>query len=252
MNIQKLISSIRAARKLRILNNFHRAPRGGIDVSTEEFNDVLGLLTSLFKLFKTHKCHIEISFYGEVFITLNESKHRFELSITNRPNINKPEELLEKLENTELLKLNNIDLNDTLTVSIKTMRERSLWKHYLISDYNNNMSLLAESILKETYQRVRYYNNSTQRTAATISSSTEDKLAVIHFGGALLGSSSMLFHLSKTLHKIIFVKDLSISKNKININKSYLGEETTHYFGKKESAFFDKYLYEYDINAQQR
>ncbi|MFT5298851.1 MAG: hypothetical protein ACI9YH_004903 [Colwellia sp.] len=246
MNIQKLISSVRAARKLRILNNFHRDPRGGIDVSTEELNDVLQILKDLFKLFKTQKCHIEISFYGEIFITLNESKHRFELSITNRPNINKPEELLKKLESTVFLKLNNIDLNNTLTVSIKTMRPRSLWKHYLISEYNNNMSFLVESIIKETYQRVRYYNTPTQGDIELNSSRTEDKLAVIHLGGALLGSSSMLFYLSKALHKIIYVKDLSISNNRININKSYLREETNHYFGKKESAFFEKYLMGYN------
>ena len=67
MNIQKLIS-VKAARKLRILIDFHRVPRGGIDVSTEEFNDVLIILKDLFKLFKIQKCNIEISFYGEIFI----------------------------------------------------------------------------------------------------------------------------------------------------------------------------------------
>jgi len=248
MNIQKLISSVKAARKLRILNDFHRAPRSGVDVRVEEFNDVLLLLKDLFKQFKTQKCKIEISFYGEIFITLNESEQRFELSINNRPNISKHEELLKKLESTEFLKLNNIDLNDTLTVSIKTMRNRSLWKHYLISEYNNNMSLLAESILKETYQRVRYYNSPTQDDCAINSSNTEDKLAAIHLGAVFLGSSSVLFYLSKTLQKLIYVKDLSISKNRIDVNKSYFREETNHYFGKKESAFFEKYLISYNAN----
>jgi len=245
MNIQKLISSVRQAKKLRPLNDFHRAPRSGIDVTTEEFNDALYLLKELFKQFKVHGCKIDISFYGELFVLLPESVHRFELAISNRPNIKNAKDLLKKLENVQFLKLNNIDVNNTLTVSIKTIRPRAEWKHFSVSEFKSDYALFAESILKELRKRVRYYNNPDTNEWTVNHSSTEDKLAVIHFGGALLGPASMLYYLSQHLRKVIYVNDLSINGNQITVNKSYPGDETNHYFGKKEHAFFKKYLFDY-------
>ena len=244
MNIQKLISSIRQAKKRRILNDFHREPRSGVDVHPDNFNDTLLLLKGMFKQFKARKCLIEVSFYGEILITLNEDGHRFELSISNRPNIKNTEILLKKLEIVKFLKLSNIDLNDSLTVSIKTMRRRSQWKHYLVAEYKSDMPLLVDIMIKELHQRVRYYN-STPSDSIVNPTTPEDKLAAIHLGGAMLGVSSMLFYLSKSLRKVIYIKDLSISKNHITVNKSYFNEETNHFFGNKEHAFFQKYLLGY-------
>lgn len=48
----------------------------------------------------------------------------------------------------------------------------------------------------------------------------------------------MLFYLPKFLQEIIYVKDLSIPPNIITVNKFYTGEQTNHYFGKKEDAYF--------------
>jgi hypothetical protein len=245
VNIQKLISSVRQAKKLRQLNDFHRVPRSGVDVIDKEFNDALSLLKDILKKFEDLNYRIEISFYGEILITLNESGHRFELSMINRPNIKTTETILQKLEEVQFIKLNSFDLNNSLTISIKTMRSRSEWKHYLATEYKNDGSLLAEIIIKEIQQKVRYYNNYDQVDWAVNYSSTEDKLAAIHLGGALLGSSSMLFYLSKSLQKMIYVKDLSIAGNQIDVNKSYFNEATSHYFGKKEKAFFEKYLFGY-------
>jgi hypothetical protein len=245
MNIQKLISSIRQAKKRRPLNDFHRVPRGGVDVHPDNFNDTLLLLKGMFKQFKAINCFIEISFYGEILITINENGHRFELSITNRQNIKNPDKLLKELEKVSFLKLGSIDINDSLTVSIKTMRRRSEWKHLLVSEYNNDETLLTEVIIKEIKQRVRYYSNLDLGDSTLNDVSTEDKLALIHFGGALYGPSSMLFYLSKYLRKVIYVKDLSITRNQITVNKSYFTEETNHYFGKKEEAFFDKFLFNF-------
>jgi hypothetical protein len=247
MNIQKLISSIRQAKKRRPLNDFHRKPRGGVDVHPDNFNDTLLLLKGMFKQFKARNCLIEISFYGEIIITINENGHRFELSITNRPNIKNSEKLLKELEKVNFLKLGSIDMNDSLTVSIKTMRRRSEWKHLLVSEYNNDETLLTEVIIKEINQRTRYYNNSAPCEWTINDVSTEDKLALIHFGGALYGPSSMLFYLSKSLQKVIYIKDLAITNKRIDVNKSYFNEATSHYFSKKEETFFEKYMLGYAV-----
>lgn len=242
MNIQKLISSVRQAKKRRVINDFHRAPRSGIDVIDEEFNDALSLLKELFKQFKASSCKIDISFYGEVLFSLPASVHRFELAISNRPSIKDAKNLLKKLEGAQFVKLDNWDVGNTLVVSIKTLRQRAEWKHYSVSEFTVDYGLFVETILKDLRQRVRYYNAPEPNEWIVNYSSTEDKLATIHFGGALLGPSSMLFYLSKHLRKVIYVKDLSITGKKITVNESYFNEETNHYFGKKEEAFFAKYL----------
>lgn len=245
MNITKIISAVRKARKVRDLNNFHRIPRSGIDVKNEEFNGVLLLLKSMFKQFKTEKCHIEISFYGEIFITLNESGHRFELSIANRPNIKNSKELLKKLERNKFIKLDIDYSKNSLTISIRTIRKRSEWKHFQAPENNNDWSILAETILKEVKTRVRYYNNDDYSHFSINHSNKEDKIAAIHLGSALLGQSSMLYHVSKSLRKMVYIESLSITKNCIAIKKSDTWKESNHCFGKKEDAFFDKYLSEY-------
>jgi hypothetical protein len=245
VNIQKLISSVRQAKKRRAINDFHRAPRSGIDVTDEEFNDTLSLLKELLKQFKANGCKIDISFYGEVFILLPEGVHRFELAISNRPNIKSTEGLLKKLEGAQFVKLDNWGVGNTLVVSSKTLRNNAEWKHYSVSKYTGDYGLFTETILKDLRQRVRYYNNSNLNEWTINDSNTEDKLAAIHFGGALFGPTSMLFYLSKHLRKIIYVKELSITDNQITVNKSYLYDETNHYFGKKEADFFDKYLFSY-------
>jgi len=251
VSIQKLISSVRQAKKLRPLNDFHRLPRSGIDVTDKEFNDALYLLKGLFKQFKASGCKIDISFYGEIFVSLPDSVHRFELAISNRPNIKNADDLLKKLESVQFIKLDKIDVNNTSVVSIKTIRPRAQWKHYSVSEFENDSGLFAETILKELRQRVRFYNNQDTNEWSVNHSSTEDKLAAIHFGGALLGPTSMLFYLSKHLRKVIYVKDISIIENKITVNQSYFNEESNHYFGKKEDAFFKKYLFDYRVNAEQ-
>jgi len=246
VNIQKLISNVRQAKKRRAINDFHRAPHGGVDVTDKEFNDALSLLKELFKQFKASGCKIDISFYGEVFVSLPESVHRFELAISNRPNIKSAEYLLKKLESVQFVKLDNIDAGNTLVISIKTIRPRAQWKHYSVSEFKDDYGLFTETILKEIRQRVRYYNNQNSNEWTVNYSSTEDKIAAIHYGGALYGPTSMLLYLSKHLRKVIYVKDLSISENQITLNQSYVTEETNHYFGKKESAFFEKYLLDYN------
>lgn len=62
MNIQKLISSVRQAKKRRSINDFHRRPRSGVDVIDKEFNDALSLLKELFKQLKYRYINSQNSF----------------------------------------------------------------------------------------------------------------------------------------------------------------------------------------------
>jgi hypothetical protein len=241
MNIQKLISKIKIARKRRLINSFHLSPKSGIDVGDEEYQSVLQLLKDMFKCFKANKFSIDVSFYGEIFITLSECDHSFELSIANRPRNIDIKNAETHLKDNPFIKLNSSNFENQLTVSVKTIRKKSEWKHYRASEFGIDGLLLAELIIKDMNQRVKYY--STDDDIFILDQPTrQDILAVIHLGGAKLGESSMLFHLSKSLMQIIYVSSMSISANNIIVGCMFGRDSTTHFFGSKESDFFRLYL----------
>jgi len=241
MNIQKLISQIKQAKKRRILNCFHQSPRSGVDVGNDEFQPALLILKNMFKYFKANKCGIHISFYGEMFITLIELGHSFEVSITNRPHCIDIKNAEDHLMDNPFIKLNSSNFENSLTISVITMRRKSEWKHYHASEFGIDGLVLAELVIKDMNQRVKYY--STDDDLFIVEQPTsQDILAVIHLGGATLGHSSMLYHLSKSLRQVIYVNKITITVNSIVFCDSLGRESSHHYFGKREANFFSQYL----------
>jgi len=249
MNIQKLISQVKQARKRRILNAFHQSPRSGVDVGNDEFQSVLLLLQNMFKYFKVKKCDIHISFYGEILIMLAELGHSFEISITNRPRCVDFKILEEKLLKNTFIKLSHYDAKSTLIVAVKTLRQRAEWKYYDIGKFNDDAQALADTIFKDMTQRVRYYSSNDDEVFSINHGTTRDKLSAIHFGGALLGEQSILFYLSASLADKIFIQSISITPYQIAILDSFSEGNTTHHFKEKEHKFFNKYLYGYASNS---
>mgnify|MGYP005813681133 CR=1 FL=1 len=248
MNIQKLISQVKQAKKRRILNEFHQSPRSGVDVSDEKFQSALLLLQNMFKYFKANKCGIHISFYGEIFITLMELGHSFEISISKRPKRVVLQDLEEQLLTNTFIKLSHNNAKATLTLSVKTLRQRAEWKYYDTEEFSADGLLLAETISKDMIQRVRYYSSNDDEVILVNHGTTKDKLAAIHLGGALLGKQSILFYLSASLADKIFIQSISITPYQIIISHSFYESETTHHFKEKEHEFFTKYLYGYINN----
>ena len=247
MNIQKLISKVKIARKPRLINSFHLSPKSGVDVGDEEYQSVLQLLKEMLKCFKANKCGIAVSFYGEIFITLAECDHSFEISIANRPHCIDIKNAEPHLGGNHFIKMNSSSFESTLTVSVKTMRIKSEWKHYLVSEFGNNGLVLAELVIKNMTQRVKYY--STKDDFLTLNQQTKaDILAAIHLGGPTLGESSMLFHLSNSLRKIIYISKITISANSIIISDSLGRESAQHFFGDREANYFTKYLIGYSVS----
>jgi hypothetical protein len=244
MNIQTLISQVRAARKRRIINNFHLSPKSGVDVASDEFQSTMDLLKSMLKCFKANKCNIRVSFYGEIYITLIELGHSFELSVANRPRCLDLKNADTHLKDNPFIKLNSSNFENQLTVSAKTIRKKSEWKHYRCSEFTIDGLVLAELIIKEMNQRVKYY--STDDDLFILEQQTrQDILAVIHLGGATLGNSSMLYYLSKSLRQEIYVSKITISANSIIISDSLGRESTQYFFGDREAKFFSQYLLNY-------
>jgi hypothetical protein len=244
MNIQKLISKVRVAKKRRLINNFHLSPKSGVDVENEEFQSVLLLLKDMFKWFKANNCNIQVSSYGEIYITLIELGHSFELSIANRPCCIDIKNADTHLIYNPFIKFIGSTFENQLTVSVKTTRKKSEWKHYRASEFGIDGILFAELVIKDMNQRVKHY--STDDDLFILEQPTrQDILAVIHLGGATLVNSSMLYHLSKSIRQEIYVSKIMISANSVIISDSLGIEITQHFFGDREAKFFSQYLLNY-------
>lgn len=241
MNIQKLISAVRQARKRRKINYFHKTPRSGIDVPDDEFNVTLVMLKTLFKYFKAQNCLINVSFYGEIIITLTEMGHSFELSITSRPHFLNIDAHLEQLKNVPYIKLTSYSPNNSMALSVRTIRPKALWKHYPI-DINTLDNSLVERVFSDIKIKMNSYSTQDDDSSYTVIPSKNDILAAIHLGGAFLGRSSMLYHLSKSLMNRIYIREISITDNAISIDGSSDVDKSEHWFGKREADFFKQYL----------
>ena len=242
MNIQNFISQVRKAKNLRVLNYFHQSPRSGVDVKQEDFIEVMLLLKNILKFYKSKNCDIGVSFYGEIYISINGTGHAFELSISNAPSSIKIKAIEASLDRIDFAKMSHFGSVSSLMVSVKTLRKKSHWKHYCASDFNMDATLIADNIYKDLLQRVRYYSYTINEEHYLNQVTKEDKLAAIHCGGALLGKSSMLFHLSKSLQDKIYVNDISITNNEIIISDHSNRDVHVHFYGTTEDKFFRKYL----------
>ena len=242
MNIQNFISQVRKAKNLRVLNDFHQSPRSGVDVRQEDFNEVMLLLKNILKFYKSKNCDIRVSFYGEIYISINGTGHAFELSISNAPSSINIEALEASLDRSDFAKISHFEPVSSLIISAKTLRKKSHWKHYCASDFNMNGTLIADNIYKDLLQRVRYYSYTINEEHCLNEVTKEDKLAAIHCGGALLGKSSMLFHLSKSLQDKVYVNNISIRNNEIVISDHSNSNAHVHFYGTTEDKFFRKYL----------
>ena len=81
MNIQTLLSEIKQAKKRRVILDYHPSPVSGVDVMAKDWKPSLVLLHGLFKLFKANNCSITITWWGQIFITPENSNTAFELAL---------------------------------------------------------------------------------------------------------------------------------------------------------------------------
>jgi hypothetical protein len=113
----------------------------------------------MFKWFKVNNCNIQVSFYGEIYTTLIELGHSFELSIANRPSCIDIKNADTQLKDNPFIKLNSSNSENQLTISVKTIRKNSEWKHYRASEFGIDGLVLAELVIKDMNHRVKYYSS---------------------------------------------------------------------------------------------
>ena len=240
MNIQNLISKVRKARKIRQVFLFHDKPRSGVDVPNEDWKFALEVLTSAFKHYKSVGCVIEISWWGEVFVTLPDFLTPFEISINHKPMLLNIDKIAEEAKEKNFSIINDASFNKSLAISVRPLRYRSKWKSFKLSC---EVGGFGEVTINHIYQKISSYGQQELHELEQLRQiSVDDIVAVIRLGSVILGSRSSFYHLCNEFKKQVFISGLTIENSSIKI-ESYSFELNNEYpLGKKEWLFLQKYL----------
>jgi hypothetical protein len=247
VNIQKLVSLVKNARKRRQIFLFHDNPRSGIDVPEEDWTYVISLVIDLFKLYKAQGCNIEVTWWGEIFISLPSLETPFEISINHKPNHIKVNDVIKNIKGSGFARIGNLDFATSLSLSVRPIRKKTKWHTLAIDTNDTDSSFIAVKMHENIHPKISSYYKEDNELDKIRKISKEDLIAVIRMGGVLLGRNSMLNYLAADLNRCIYISKLTISDSTITIDAGRLYEESVHHFGKKELKIFLQYLPEHIV-----
>jgi hypothetical protein len=242
VNIQNLVSLVKQARKRREIFLFHDNPRSGIDVPESDWNFVINLVTGLFKFYKSRGCYIEVTWWGELFISLPNFETPFEISINHKPTYIKVDQVIKIIKDFGLARISNLDFATSLSLSVRPIRKSTKWYVFPVDINVTEPANLAEKIYEHIHSKISSYYKHDDELGRLRHITKEDLISVIRLGGVLLGRNSILHYLAAELDRRIFISSIAISASRITIDAGRFSEESAHYFGKKELKFFLKYL----------
>jgi hypothetical protein len=240
MNIQNLISKIRKARKIRQIFLFHDKPRAGIDVPNEDWQFALKVLASAFKHYKSAGCVIDISWWGEVFVTFPDLLTPFEMSIHHRPILLNIDKIVEEAKENKFSIIGDTSFNKSLAISVRPLRSRGKWKSF---ELNYEVGSIGERTLGHIYQKISSYALQDQHELEQLRQiTTDDIVAVIRLGSVILGSRSSFHYLCNEFKKQVFISDLIIENSSISFESYSYRPKQQYPLCNKERLFLQKYL----------
>ena len=240
MNIQRLISKVRKARKIRQVFLFHDKPRPGIDVPDDDWDFALKTLARAFKYYKAAGCSIEVSWWGEVFVALPDYLIPFEMSIHHRPTISNIEKVAKEASENLFSIISNANFNNSLVISVRPLRQRAKWQSFELNDENESIGVKTYDHI---YRKISSYGQQESNELEQLKKvTTEDVVAVIKLGSVILANSYCFQCISTEVKKQIFVKALTIEDSIISMGSYVSLSDTEYHLGNKELIFLQKYL----------
>jgi hypothetical protein len=250
MNIQKLASLVRQARKRRQVFLFHDTPRSGIDVPDHDWTDTIQFMSKLFKYFKSQDCQIEISWWGEIFVTLPDYETPFEVSINQTPIFNNVDDSIRavKQKKSEIIKVQGVFCQ--YVVSVRPIRQNTKWYEFPIELTNTEPTSLGSMIIKHIIRKVSSYHSQDIEFSKFKKITKNDFIAVVRLGAANFGRFSLMHNITCELKRRIFVNKVNIEHGVIIISSGIYESDSIYPIGKKEMKFFLTYLPDNYVNRQ--
>lgn len=248
MNIQKLTSLVRQARKRRKAFLFHDKPRSGIDVPNKDWPKVVELICSLFKYFKSQNCRIEVSWWGEIFVTLSSYDTPFEISINQRPLIKNVSDIIKEVNESGISTVCVEDYFDTYSITVKPIRKNSKSHSFPVDIISNQQAELGDLILEHITHKISSYYSQCGEFIKLRRVNSGDIIAIIRLGSAQLGRQALFYSIAIELSKRIFVKGIEIKSGRLTLVGGSYEHDCVYQLGKKEMKFLSYYLPESELS----
>jgi len=248
MNIQKLTSLVRQARKRRKAFLFHDKPRSGIDVPNKDWPKVVELICSLFKYFKSQNCRIEVSWWGEIFVTLSSYDTPFEISINQRPLIKNVSDIIKEVNESGISTVCVEDYFDIYSITVKPIRKNSKSHSFPVDITSKQVTDLGDLILEHITRKVSSYYSQCDEFIKLRRVNSGDIIAIFRLGSAQLGRQALFYSIARELSKRIFVKGIEIKSGLLTLVGGSYEHDCVYQLGKKEMKFLSYYLPESELS----
>lgn len=242
MNIESKLKLLRQAKKRRVALSFHSRHVGGIDVSNDEFSEVLTFIKTLFKTLKLAKFDIEINHWGEIFLIEPDRKIEIFLSIRKTINNRKISQVKERLKKEPFLSSTEPYDNSDLEVTYRANRQGTKSRTMLIPPIDTLYSEATQSLLTNMKDSVAglvdkgrsdYHH---PRLAIT----SEDILCVMNYGAALHGPQSQFAYLLQD-RNLSLMSDIALWEGNLKI-PVHLGRGVEVVLNKKSRLLLDNFM----------
>lgn len=223
MNIESKLQQLRKARKLRAILPFHRRQVGGIDVSKEQYSEVLIFVKALFKQLKAQQFDIQVTHWGEIYLIEPVRDIHIRLSINYKVNADDIELIKLALKSKGYIAAGGLGFaEEKLCVSFSAYRPGTKWRYYPLDLTCQKYDELVTQIITAMTFNVAQLSTTIryELTKDIHQVSLEDLMALSCYGAAKLGPDSQLAHLSHN-KELRFLTSSKLVGNQLTISGSY-------------------------------
>jgi len=241
MNIQTLLSEIKQAKKRRVIFDYHPSPVSGVDVMAKDWKPSLVLLHGLFKLFKANNCSIKITWWGQIFITPENSNTAFELALGYKLVNVEMHDVRTLMREQDFTILRLATANPYYTVSLRAHRSSTKWKDIPFNVDCDSAEKLATALHLGMLIKIKSYSSAGLQIKKH-SLSDDDLLAALHYGAAKFGISSQFYSISSVILNSIRRWEVELMENQITAQTQHPINSRTFQLNDKEVMFLRSLL----------
>ena len=241
MNIQTLLSEIKQAKKRRVIFDYHPSPVSGADVMVKDWKPSLVLLQSLFKSFKANNCSITISWWGQIFVTPENSNTAFELALGYKLVNVEMHDVYTLMREQDFIVLRLAMATPYYTVSLRAHRSSTKWRDVPFDIGCDSAEKLATALHLDMLIKIKSYSSAGLQIEK-ISLSDDDLLAALHYGAAKFGNNSQFYRISSVILNSMRNWKVELMKNQITAQTQHPIKSRTFQLNDKEVMFLRSFL----------
>jgi hypothetical protein len=243
MNIAKVLAALKRAKKYKVLLPYHVWDSGGLNVPTEDENNVEQFLALFLKSIKVHKVEATVSRYGHLTLFCPPFGEPVSINIIWLW----PQTLLDDIKTCGVVKVNaHTDLHMSLVLQFRVMRNRTKSHNFSLNNIKENFQNLAKQLVHKIIEQTHKYPQPSTHLSPIqgYSLSINDVLAVSRYGHAKFKTNSAFVGINHFVDKHHALDSIKFSGREVVMKTSffYQNAEQAVYLRKRDLALLRKFL----------